>query len=352
MSDIDKDSEIDLSELVKKLWVKKRFILKWSLLGLVIGTIIAFSIPKEYTATIIFTTDSKKSINSNMGALASMAGINLSSSLDEDVFSPELYPEVIGSTPFLQNLLNINIVDKEQKINKTLYSYLEEDQKSAWWNYILKLPGILSGLFSSNTESENNNTTIKNDKFIPQKEMNIIKLLKESYSINTDKKTGVSIIEVTMQDPAIVAFMADTLMSSLQKYIIDKRTQKARTDLENTEKLFFKAKNEYHITQQTLATFMDKNMNVVSSRFRVNQENLQNEVSIAYSVYNQMAQQVQMNKIKVQDETPVFNVIQPAIEPLYPEKPKKKIIILACGFIGFISSCFWILGKNQLLLKK
>ena len=40
--------EIDLLELAKKLWAKRRFIGKYAIIAAVIGLIVGFSIPKEY----------------------------------------------------------------------------------------------------------------------------------------------------------------------------------------------------------------------------------------------------------------------------------------------------------------
>lgn len=41
-----------------------------------------------------------KSGGGSMGALAAMAGINLGTSSGEDALSPELYPDIVSSTPF------------------------------------------------------------------------------------------------------------------------------------------------------------------------------------------------------------------------------------------------------------
>ena len=40
--------EIDLLELAKKIWAKRRFIIKYALIGAVAGLVIGFSLPKEY----------------------------------------------------------------------------------------------------------------------------------------------------------------------------------------------------------------------------------------------------------------------------------------------------------------
>ena len=46
------EKEIDIVDLAVKLWGKRRRILRWGLIGAVVGVIVALSIPKEYVATV------------------------------------------------------------------------------------------------------------------------------------------------------------------------------------------------------------------------------------------------------------------------------------------------------------
>lgn len=348
MEEKNKEVEIDLLELAQKLWNKKKFIIKVTLIGIVVGLVIAFSIPKEYTSSVSFTTKSNKSTSGNMGALASLAGINLNVQSSED-FSPELYPNIINSTSFIQGLWGINVEDKNQKIDTTLYVYLKDEQKRAWWNYLLRAPGLLFSLFKSEQTKEGEG--VANHFFISDEEMKLIVALTNSYNISTDKKTGVTILEVTSQSPTISAFLADTITSCLQSYIIQERTKKSQTDLENSRRLYKQYKDNYDKTQQRLAEFVDRNKNIISESYRSNQRKLELEANLAYDVYSQMSKQMQMSEIKVQDDTPVFTIIQPAIEPIYPTAPSKKIILLSFILLSMSLSSAWIL-KDFFLQKK
>lgn len=151
-----------------------------------------------------------------------------------------------------------------------------------------------------------------------------------------------------MQDPNISAGIADTLTSYLQSYIISYRTQKARQDLAFTETLYAEAKKDYSDAQQKYARYLDENQNVILASYRVNQERLQNEMTLTYGVYNQVAQQLQLAKVKVQDITPVYTTIQPAIMPLIPAKPNKKLIVIGFIFLTIIGACGYVLIRNFL----
>lgn len=339
------EKEIDLLALINKLWLAKMFILKVLGVGFVVGLIVAFSIPKEYTTTVILTPESKSTTSGNMGSLAALAGINLNSAIGEDALaSPELYPSVINSTPFLKGLLNVRVMDSKGDIDTTLYDYMRYNQSLAWWNYILRVPGFLARSFSS--EKERMNVDRLNERFISEEDQGILNDLANRITVSSDKKTGVTKIEIMMQSSEISAYLADTITSYLQSYIIDYRTQKARKDLSYTEKLYEESKTNYYKIQATLAAYIDGNINVVSAKYRITQERLQNEANLAYAVYNQTAQQLQVARIKVQDTTPVFTVIQPAVEALSPSKPQKKVILAGFLFLSVIGAAIWIIRKD------
>ncbi|NDV96125.1 chain-length determining protein [Dysgonomonas sp. 521] len=282
----------------------------------------------------------------SMGSLAALAGINLGGGAGGDALaSPNLYPSVFASTPFLKGMFDIRVKDVKQEIDTTLYTYLKDHQEMTWWSYIFSAPKRIMNLFSSNEELDGKNIQI-NNRILTKGELSVIGNLQNRILISSDKKTGTTTIEVTMQSAEISAFLADSLTSYFQSYIIDYRTQKARNDLEFTEKLYDDSKNNYYKAQQQLASFIDGNLNVVSAKYRTNQERLQNEASLAYSVYNQTAQQLQMARVKVQDNTPVFTIIQPAVMPLQPSAPRKKLILIAFILISSTCAVGWIIRKD------
>ena len=173
--------------------------------------------------------------------------------------------------------------------------------------------------------------------------------LSKRISVSVDKKTGVTTLSVTMQDPLISASLTDTVMHCLQNYITDYRTNKARHDLAFTEKLYGEAKASYESAQKKYANFVDANQNIILLSYRAEQERLQNEMNLAYQVYTQVSQQLQMARAKVQEITPVYTVVQPATVPLKPAKPNKLMILIGFMFLAGVGSVGWILFVKDLL---
>jgi uncharacterized protein involved in exopolysaccharide biosynthesis len=345
------EEEIDLMEIVKKIWAQRKFVLTVCGVGLLIGIVVAMSIPKEYTTTAILAPEAGGGGQGGMGALAAMAGINLSSGGDNQEISPDLYPDIVRSTPFLAGLLNIRVVDTKYEIDTTLYNYLKEDQKSPWWSAILGLPGSVIGLFSSGEAlpvSQEITFAARPIKLTGE-ESGILSNLSGRIGVSVDKKTGVINLSSRMQSPEISAMIADTVVSYLQAYIISYRTQKARQDLTYTQKLHDEAQAQYYQAQVNYAGYQDENFGVVSMRYGTKRERLQNEMTLAYGLYNQMAQQLQMAKVKVQNNTPVYTVIQPPVVPLSATSPKKSMILIGFLFLSFIGACGWVFVKDYLL---
>lgn len=342
------EEEIDLVELARKMWSERRFIFKCCGIAALIGLIVAFSTPREYSTSVVLAPElGGKSGSGSMGALAAMAGINLGMSGGEDALSPDLYPDIVSSTPFLIELFDINVTDIDQELEPgtTLYSYLDEHQKSPWWSYVTSAPFRALGWFISllrEAPEVNENATL-NPFMLTKKETAIAKILDSRISVAIDKNTGITTLSVMMQDPLISATLTDTVMTRLQNYITDYRTTKARHDLAFSEKLYSEAKENYYTAQQNYARAIDINADIVKQSYRAEIDRLQNEMNLTYGIYNQVAQQLQMARAKVQEITPVYTVVQPATVPLRAAKPRKAMILIGFVFLAGVGSVGWVL---------
>ena len=147
------------------------------------------------------------------------------------------------------------------------------------------------------------------------------------------------------------ATMAETVTQRWQEYITTYRTNKASHDLVYTELLYNEAQQNYYDAQQRYAKYVDGNQNVVLRSYKTEEERLQNEMNVAYGLYNQMAQQLQMSKAKVMEITPVYTVVQPATVPLRAAKPKQAMLLIGFIFFGGVGSVAWILFGRELLAK-
>lgn len=347
------EKEIDLLELASKLWAQRKKVITWCVCGAILGLIIAFSIPREYTTTVKLApeiTDPKAS-GGNLGALASMAGLSGGATAGADAVYPQLYPDVVSSVPFVTSLFDVVVTTKkdgdEGGEKFTVQQYLEDETSSPWWSVILGLPGKIIGLFKSEEEIDPDH---KLDNFqLTKDETELVENLTDRVTASVDQKTNVITIDVTMQDPLVSAELADTVVARLSEYITDYRTSKARKDLEYAEMLNEQARIDYYKAQQNYADYLDRNQGLAFHSAQTVRERLQNEASLAFSLYNQTAQQVQKCKAKVQETTPVYTIVTPPTVPIKPSAPRKVLILIGFTFLAFVACAAWILFLSPMI---
>ena len=348
----DQEIEIDLMDILRKIIGIRKKIYKAAGIGLIIGIIIAISIPKQYTVEVTLSPEMGSTKGGGLSGLAaSFLGSGATMSDGTDALNASLSADIVSSTPFLLELSVMEIPASENK-KMTLNTYLDEES-SPWWSYIIGLPSMVIGgvksLFIKEDEEtisdRGNQGTIE----LSKKESQKIETLKKMIIASVDKKTSMTTVAVTLQNPKVAAVVADSVVVKLQEYIINYRTSKAKEDCIYLERLFKERQQEYYVAQKRYADYMDSHDNIILQSVRAEQERLQNDMSLAYQVYSQVASQLQVARAKVQEEKPVFAVVEPAVVPLNPSGTSKKIYVLAFIFLSVCIVIFWkLFGENIL----
>ena len=351
----DEEIEIDLIGILRKIIGIRKTIYKAAGIGLVVGIIVAISIPKQYTVGVTLSPEMGGSKGGGLSGLAaSFLGSGVSMNEGTDALNASLSADIVSSTPFLLELSTMKIPALKGE-TMTLNIYLDEES-SPWWSYVIGLPGmVIGGVKSLFTEEESE--SVPSDKAnlgtieLSKKESEKIEALKKKILASVDKKTSMTTVSVTLQNPKVAAVVADSVVRKLQEYIIDYRTTKAKEDCLYLERLFKERQQEYYDAQKKYADYMDSHDNIILQSVRAEQERLQNDMSLAYQVYSQVANQLQVARAKVQEEKPVFAVVEPAVIPLYPSGTSRKIYVLAFIFLSVCIVISWKLFGEGILNK-
>lgn len=342
------EQEIDLLELARKLWRKRKWFYKAVGVAVVAGLIVAFSIPKTYSVTVTLAPESGKSGGGLSGAAAMLGLGNLSTGSEGDALNINLFPDILASNPFALELYDMPVTPAKAEQPMPLNEYLAE-QRQPWWGYLLGLPGkLIGGVLSLFSEEETDAERILNPFQLTPEEAGKLGGIKQALVATVDKKTGMATITVTLQDPVVAASVADSVVRKLQDYVTDYRTRKATEDCAYWEKLYKERQQEYYAAQQRYAAYMDENKSLYTQKSKMEAERLQNEMNLAYQVYNQMAQQLQLARGKVQEAKPVFAVVEPATVPLKATGPNKKMILIGFVFLAVVGTAGWVLFGEDL----
>jgi uncharacterized protein involved in exopolysaccharide biosynthesis len=345
----DEELEIDLMELARKLWDARKFLLRAMGVGLVLGILIALGLPKKYTVDVTLSPESGKSGgSSSLSGMASMLGLgNLSAGSDADALNVSLFPDIVASSPFILELFDVPVttVDDEQY---PLVDYLQE-QKGPWWGTVLSLPGkAVGGLMSLFADKEEEANDTINAFRLTKEQMKSVEALRQSISADVDKKTGVTTVSVTLQDPVVTATVCDSVVAKLQDYITKYRVKKAQQDCDYLEMLYKERQKEYYEVQQQYARFVDANKGIIMQSALTERERMQNDMNLAYQVYSQVATQLQVARAKVQEAKPVFAVVEPASVPLHPSGTSRKVVVLGFIFLALVAASAWVLFGSDL----
>lgn len=348
----DEEIEIDLMDLLRKVIGIRKKIYKAAGIGLVIGIIVAISIPKQYTVEVTLSPEMGNNKGGGLSGLAaSFLGSGVTMGDGTDALNASLSADIVSSTPFLLELSAMEIPISKNEV-MALSIYLDEES-SPWWSYVIGFPGMVIGgvksLFTGGDEPISYDKASQGAIELSKKELKKIETLKKMISASVDKKTSMTSVAVTFQTPRVAAVVADSVVKKLQEHIIDYRTSKAKEDCGYLEKLFKERQQEYYAVQQKYADYLDSHDNIILQSVRAEQERLQNDMSLAYQVYSQVASQLQVARAKVQEEKPVFAVVEPAVVPLEPSGTSRKVYVLVFIFLSVCIVIFWnLFGKDFL----
>lgn len=334
----DNDENIDLVALTKTLWEARKEIVKITLIFIGVGVLLAITLPSKYTSTIVVKptlSDSNSKLDGSIGGLAAMAGINLGAGNSLAEINPNLYPKIIASYGFQKELMESPIYVKILNSAVSYEEYYTQIHRLSLFEsikkYTIDFPSFILKYFKSkkDTVTLNNNFQI-----ISETDKKMIEKLNSQLHININEKLGIVELSATMPERLQAAQMVLSAQNILQRKVINHKLKKAEEDLNFIEERFNEKKSAFELAQNNLAKYRDANKNVNTATAKTEAERLESEYQLAFSVYSELAKQVEAQKIQVKENTPVFAVIQDAVVPLNRSNMPKGVLVIICAFFG------------------
>lgn len=291
---MQQDREINGIDVIRGWWEKRRLIGLCALCGMALGVTAAFLWPKRYTAVVKLVAASQGSgLSSELSGLGSLLGMQIRDLKQEEYLSAELYPDIVASAPFLTKLF----------------------------------PEEFEGLSAGKAHAA-------------------LLRLRKNIDVFTDNRSGLTTIRVTARKPFPAAAAADSLVARLERYLIETRTRKARADFVFAEARFTEARAGYYTAQEAWARFTDANRHLAAESAAVERDRLDNERRLAYNLYSQLASQLELARLRVQEQTPVLTLIEPAAVPMRPSSPRRRLLVLAGLLLGAALPMGWLVGQT------
>ena len=346
-NNLPEEQEIDLVELIQKMWVNRGLIIKVTAAFMVVGLLVAIFSSKVYTASCdVVPQSSDSSASSRMSSLAALAGINLNQAQNVKVLSPHVYENIMSSTTFRKELMQtmVNFEKADRPVSFYEYYTSEEFNKPSVGDYVVRytigLPFvILNAIRGDKPKTESvalagdGSTAIES---LTRDEYNCMAILGQSVGITLDEKKGYVTISANMPEAVAAAQMAQATLTLLQKYITEFKIEKVQSNLDFVQERYDEAKRNFEDVQARRAKFRDANMNTSRYSARTELEKLDAEYTLTMNLYSSLASQLEQAKISVKETTPVLTVIKPVTVPYKKSKPQRSMILAAFTFLGAV----------------
>ncbi len=344
--------DIRWTDLTKWVRASRRRSLLGACIGGLLGLAWSFLQPNQYTAQVVLMPELsiKNSVGlGNLGSLAGLAGINLDNLTNStDALRPDLYPNVVQSVPFVLHLLQQPVVTAQADPPMS-YSRFLERQESA-----LLLARLTSWL-PRNDQAETalpgpkGDATVLN---INRKQENEVLLVNRLVTAGFDKKTGLVALVSVQTDPVVAATVARLSADYLTNYITTYRTEKARQQATFLAHQLTEARQRYQQAEYKLSAWRDQNRNLFLSTARLEGQRLDADYTLAQALFDDLSRQYEQANVRVQQETPVFKILEPARIPTRKSGPKRTLIIIGLAALGLAVGFLSAISKQVLVISK
>ncbi|MHA1285169.1 MAG: Wzz/FepE/Etk N-terminal domain-containing protein [Promethearchaeota archaeon] len=317
MTEKNKQSEINLLDILKIIWKERKIISIITGCFVLMAIIYAFLATPWYEAKIkILPSENNENILlKQYSSIAAFAGINIPFS---GVGYHYFYPEILKSDFILNRVLEKHFWIESRHDSLTLFEFwgVEIDSTKKDWKIELY-----------------------------EKAKN--KLRKEYIHVEIDELTEIITLSVTVpEDRGLASELANYLIDLLDIYNKTNRKTNATEQRKFIEKAIKYNKKKLLKAEENLMIFENQNKDIASPEQRIMYERLKTDVEIYRNIVLELRKQLELIKIEEVKQTPTLNIIEKAEKPYFKKKPKLIIIFLVFIILGIISSLIYILIIN------
>lgn len=315
------EQEIDLLEVIYKLWNRRKFLFLLVFIFMLTGGVIAFILPRQYVAECILGLEVvDNTMRVKLEGLSAVQNMNVGSVREVQVVSPSMYPNILYSVPFQKELIHKRLFMGEGQDSLSFYEYfthskLAEDQRE-------------------------NSKGVQN--VLPQ-ELSCMAYLKKKIVLKIVERDGYLKLSVAMPDAEMAAQITQQTQEMLQQYITEFKVAKVQATLDFIEERHAEVKQELEKKQQALMVFREKNKENSLLVKKGEEKILNNEYELFFNLYADIVRQREQARMLVKENIPVLTVIEPVILPSSPAKPNRMLIIAISALIGGFIGCCWVL---------
>ncbi|MEX0661264.1 MAG: Wzz/FepE/Etk N-terminal domain-containing protein [Balneolaceae bacterium] len=380
----DESDRIRISDIISILWDARKTIFIITAVFVMYGIFRSLATPEEFTSrsTMMPNVDRGAQLTGSLQQFSGLlggAGLDSGQGNDIDV---TLYPEIIYSTPAMYDFIYTEIYSPQLDTTVTVKDYMLEYRENSTLvkvtggllKYTVHLPftivngvfdgfrGVLGWILGSDEPRANDNVSpdqlegtelpdgSNTGRKLTFEEYNFIVGMRDKIQTERNTDTGLFTITVSMPESEISAQLNDAVITYLKDYITEYRTEKLVRDLEFINERYKESEKEFFEIQEKLADFRDRNVNIATARARSEEQRLQSEYQLQFDIFNSIAQQREETRINLEEETPIFNILEPVTIPPVRSKPARGVITVLYTFFGFLIAVGWVFIRPKVFV--
>lgn len=354
------EREIDLLDLFRTLWAKRRTILIVLAIFTVLGLIAALATEHKYVSKIAFVPQYNSSVSSRLSSLASLAGVTLDDGASDGPISPVVYPKVINNLDFLKELsyTPIHFKGYEEPIPLIDWFNDEQYQKKSFFKslvrYTVGLPGVIRDAIEAKQEEAEfavSDSIGIQAPFLTPEENTAIKAIRANLDLDVLKTEKHVVLSATMNESTASAELAIAAYDLFKKYISEFKIKKAKDNLAFLEKQYADVKADYEKKQASLAWLQDRHQGKRTAAAEVEYQRLKTETELSRMLYLELAKNCLTAKVKVTEDNVAFTELTPVYVPRKSANSRKTILLIWM-LAGLVLGCGYALVKANLEGKK
>lgn len=326
-------------ELLAVLRENQRAVLRGLGIGCLVGLAYGFGSTQEFDASAKIVPYRNAQGSSGLSGLAGLAGIRLPAGMGEPTVTADLMPEIAKTIDFRTEVASRELaLAKGRRASFAVYfdSIYEPSLVEYLRRFTIGLPGIsVAWLRARLTSGDAGDSTISSG--IPTlsvEEAERLARLSERLRVSIDKRNGILTVSARMPEPVAAAALVNEATSVLTEVAIRIESNKASDQLRFAEEQLAAARLRFSAAQREYATYQSRNRGVLDPLLRIEDVRLQAEQTLAASVVEQLAREVEQARLRRAQDTPVFTVIQTPHVPARRSAPNRVAALLICALAG------------------
>jgi uncharacterized protein involved in exopolysaccharide biosynthesis len=166
--------------------------------------------------------------------------------------------------------------------------------------------------------------------------LRLVGTLGSRLTVAMDRKTSILTITGTMPDPYAAADLVRVSSERLMERLIAYESRKAQEQVRFVTAQYRLAETRYARTERALAAFMDRNRTLLSATSQIERDRLRRDHDLAFELYQQLSRELEQARLKMNQDTPVFTVLEQVTVPNGRSSPPRARLLVTSLLVGLL----------------